>query len=311
MKFPKPIPVTDLARQYGATLSGNTELVATGINEIHKVQPGDITFSDHPKYFKKSLESSATIIILNQTVDCPPGKVLLICDQPFEMYNKIIKKYAPTHHLSAAIDPAAHIHPAAIIEPNVVIGAKVKIGAYTYVQANVTIKGPAIIGSHVNIQSGTVIGAEAFYFKKKLDHYKKWQTGGRVIIHDRVDIGPACTICRGVSGDTIIGQGSKLDGQVHVGHGAVIGENCLLAAQVGIGGKTILEDDVICYGQVGIAQNIRIGRGALIAAKSGVSKSLPGGKTYFGIPAEPLRQHHKKLAALRQLPDLLKKMEEE
>ncbi len=311
MKFPAPIPVIELARQYGATLLGDTTLLATGINEIHKVQAGDITFSDHPKYFKKSLDSAATIIILNEAVDCPAGKAILVCDQPFEVYNKLVKKYAPTRHLSTTIDPTAHVHPSAIIEPNVIIGPQVTIGAYTYIQANVTIKGPTIIGSHVNIQSGTVIGAEAFYFKKKLDHYKKWQTGGRVLIKDRVDIGPACTICRGVSGDTVIGQGSKLDGQVHIGHGAVIGENCLLAAQVGIGGKTILENDVVCYGQVGIAQNVVIGRGAVIAAKSGVSKSLPGGKTYFGIPAEPLRQHHKKLATLRQLPELMKRLEEE
>ena len=311
MKFPTPIPVIELAQQYGATLYGNKELLATGINEIHKVQPGDITFSDHPKYFKKSLDSAATIILLNEPVACPTGKAILVCDQPFEIYNKLIKKYAPTRQLSASIDPTAQIHPSAILEPNVIIGPLVTIGAYTYIQANVTIKGPANIGSHVNIQPGTVIGAEAFYFKKKLDHYKKWQTGGRVIIEDRVDIGPGCTICRGVSGDTIIGEGSKLDGQVHIGHGAVIGKNCLLAAQVGIGGKTILENDVVCYGQVGIAQNIVIGQGAVIAAKSGVSKSLLGGKTYFGIPAEPLRKHHKKLAALRQLPELMKRLEEE
>ena len=311
MKFPSPIPVIELAKKYGATLHGNKELMATGINEIHKVQPGDITFSDHPKYFKKSLDSAATIILLNESVECPEGKAILVCDQPFEIYNKLIKKYAPTRHLSTAIDPTAQIHPSAILEPNVIIGPLVNIGAYSYIQSNVTIKGPATIGSHVNIQPGTVIGAEAFYFKKKLDHYKKWQTGGRVIIEDRVDIGPGCTICRGVSGDTVIGEGSKLDGQVHIGHGAVIGKNCLLAAQVGIGGKTILENDVVCYGQVGIAQNIVIGQGAVIAAKSGVSKSLPGGKTYFGIPAEPLRKHHKKLAALRQLPELMKRLEEE
>ena len=311
MKFPTPIPVIELAKKYGATLHGNKELMATGINEIHKVQPGDITFSDHPKYFKKSLDSAATIILLNESVECPKGKAILICDQPFEIYNKLIKKYAPTRHLSTAIDPTAQIHPSAILELNVIIGPLVNIGAYSYIQSNVTIKGPATIGSHVNIQPGTVIGAEAFYFKKKLDHYKKWQTGGRVIIEDRVDIGPGCTICRGVSGDTVIGEGSKLDGQVHIGHGAVIGKNCLLAAQVGIGGKTILENDVVCYGQVGIAQNIVIGQGAVIAAKSGVSKSLPGGKTYFGIPAEPLRKHHKKLAALRQLPELMKRLEEE
>lgn len=311
MKFPTPIPIQSIAKEYGVRLVGNVSLLATGINEIHKVQSGDITFVDHPKYFNKSLNSAASIILINKEVECPEGKALLICDQPFEVYNKLVKKYAPTRYLNTMIDSMANIHPSAIIEPNVVIGPKVKIGAYTYIQSNVVIKGPAIIGSHVNIQPGTVIGAEAFYFKKYIGEYKKWQTGGRVIIEDYVDIGPGCTICRGVSGDTIIGGGSKLDGQVHIGHGAVLGQNCLLAAQVGIGGKTILEDEVICYGQVGIAQSIRIGRGAVIAAKSGVSKSLEGGKTYFGIPAEPIRDHHKRMVSLRQLPDLIKRLEEE
>ena len=106
----------------------------------------------------------------------------------------------------------------------------------------------------------------------------------------------------------IIGAGSKLDCQIHIGHGAVIGKNCLLAAQVGIGGKTVLEDNVVLYGQVGVAQAIRIGKGAVVSAKAGVSKSLDGGKLYFGIPADDAREKYKELVALRQLPEVLKKI---
>ena len=128
------------------------------------------------------------------------------------------------------------------------------------------------IGDHVTIQSGTVIGSDAFYFQKKEEGYKKWTSGGEVIIEDKVEIGPNCTICKGVSGSTIIGTGTKLDGQVHIGHGVEIGTNCLLAAQVGIGGKAIIGNEVTIYGQVGIAPRLVIDDKVIILAKSGVSK---------------------------------------
>ena len=315
MKFAKPVPIKEIAQKINAKIIGDDTLRATGINEIHKVEPGDITFSDVKKYFKKSLNSAATIIILNEAIDCPDGKALLVCEQPFEAYNSIVIEHRPFRPLSAIIDDSANIHSSAIIEPNVVIGPNVRIGKYSHIQANAVIREHCVIGDHVIIQPGSVIGADAFYFQKEEMAFKKWRSCGRVIIENWVDIGPGCTICRGVSGDTIIGEGTKLDGQVHIGHGAVIGKNCLLAGQVGVGGKTILEDGVICYGQVGIAQNIRIGSKAVISAKSGVSKSLEGGKAYFGIPAQEIREHHKKLIALRQLPktleELRNKMEEE
>jgi len=122
-----------------------------------------------------------------------------------------------------------------------------------------------------------------------------------VIIEDNVDIGAGCTINKGVSGDTTIGAGTKIDCQVHIGHDARIGKNCLIAAQAGISGNTVLGDEVVVYGQVGIAQNLKIGAKAVILAKSGVSKDLEGGKTYFGYPAQEAREAYKELATLRQL----------
>ena len=150
-------------------------------------------------------------------------------------------------------------------------------------------------------QAGTVIGTDAFYFKRHPDRYDKWHTCGRVIIEDHVDIGAGCTINRGVSGDTVIGAGSKLDCLIHIGHGAVLGKRCLLAGQVGVGGKAILEDGVVLYGQVGVAHGVRIGAGAVVSAKSGVSKDLEGGKTYFGAPAEEIRVKQREMATLRML----------
>jgi UDP-3-O-[3-hydroxymyristoyl] glucosamine N-acyltransferase len=308
MKFPQPIPVLEIARKTGATLIGDESLLATGINEIHKVEPGDITFVDNRKYFRKSLESAATIIFLNEKTDCPPGKALLLCDQPFEAYDSLVREHRPFRPLSASISESASIHPSSVLEPCVVIGHGVVIGRNCYIQANVFIGDFTHIGSHVTVQAGAIIGTDAFYFQKNEGGFKKWRTGGRVIIHDHVDIGAGCTINNGVSGDTVIGEGTKLDCQVHIGHGAVIGKNCLLAGQVGVGGKAILEDNVILYGQVGVAARVRIGQGAVVSAKSGVSKNLEGGKAYFGIPAEEIRVRQRELAALRQLPAFMKRL---
>ena len=307
MKFPQPIPVLELAQQFNAQIIGDETLAATGINEIHKVEPGDIAFSDVKKYFDKTLQSAATVILLNEATDCPPGKVILIVDQPFEVYDAIIRTYRPFEPLTQAQSPKASIHPTVILEPGVVIAANVSIGAHSYLCANTYIGEYSVIGEHVTIGPNTVIGSDAFYFKKMPDgSFKKWRSGGRVIIEDHVDIGAGCTIAKGVSGDTIIGEGSKLDCQIHIGHGVVIGKHCLFAAQVGIGGKTIVEDNVVLYGQVGIAQALHIGKGAVVSAKSGVSKSLEGGKGYFGIPADETRTKYRELAALRQLPEYLK-----
>lgn len=307
MQFPHPVPVRRLAEKYNAQIIGDATLNATGINEIHKVQPGDIAFSDVKKYFEKTLKSAATVILLNEAVECPPGKVILVVEKPFDVYDDIVREYRPFDPVTSPVNHKADIHPTAIIEPGVVIAAPVSIGAHSYIQANAYIGPYTSIGEHVVIGPGAIIGSDAFYFKKMPDgSYRKWRSGGRVIIENHVDIGAGCTVNKGVSGDTIIGEGSKLDCQVHIGHGAVIGKNCLLAAQVGIAGKTIIEDNVVLYGQAGVAQALHIGKGAVISAQSGVSKDLEGGKIYFGSPAEEMRGKMRELAAMRQLPDLIR-----
>ncbi len=301
MQFSYPIPIQKIARQINAQLIGREDIFASGINEIHKVQKGDITFVDVEKYYKKSLQSAATIIIIDKIVDCPKGKTLLIHPYPFEAYDSLVRAHRPFEPLTQLIHPNAHIHPSVIIEPNVIIANHVTIGANCHIQANVIIHEHTQIGEGVIIQSGSVISGDAFYFKKKTAKYHPWRSGGQVIIEDDVLIGAGCTIAKGVSGNTRIGKGSKLDCQIHIGHGVEIGENCLFAAQVGIGGKTIIEDEVVLYGQVGIAQSLHIGKGAVVLAKSGVSKNLEGGKVYFGTPATEAREKYKELATLRRL----------
>ena len=306
MKFTNPISVKTLAAQIGAEIIGDDSLLATGINEIHKVEAGDITFSDVEKYFEKALQSKATIILLPNASVCPPGKAILVCNEPFEVYNNLIKENRPFEP-NIGNRKNQIIHPTAIIEDGVVLSNNIKIGANSYIQANTFIGEYTEIGDNVVIQSGAIIGTDAFYFKKKPDGFHPWRSGGRVIIEDNVQIGAGCTINKGVSGDTIIGYGTKMDCQVHIGHGVVIGKHCLITAQVGIGGKTIVGNNVVIYGQVGVAQNVMIGDNVVILAKSGVSKNLEKDKTYFGIPAEEIKEKYRELAALRQLPDLLKR----
>jgi UDP-3-O-[3-hydroxymyristoyl] glucosamine N-acyltransferase len=308
MQFPQPIPVRQLAERFKAQLLGDDTLLATGINEIHKVQPGDVAFSDVRKYFDKTLQSAATVIVLNEAAECPPGKAILVVDEPFEVYNTLIWEHRPFEPLNNPVHHRAEIHPTAILEPGVVLANNVRVGAHCHIQANTVIGEYTYLGDNVVVGPNCSLGADAFYFKKMPDgSFVPWRSGGRLIVEDNVHLGAGCTIAKGVSGDTIIGAGSKLDCQIHIGHGAVIGRNCLFAAQVGIGGKTIVEDNVVLYGQVGIAQALLIGKGAVVLAKSGVSKSLAGGKAYFGIPAEEVREKYRELAALRQLPELLRK----
>ncbi|MFT5833541.1 MAG: UDP-3-O-[3-hydroxymyristoyl] glucosamine N-acyltransferase [Cognaticolwellia sp.] len=302
------ISVIEIAEIIGAKLIGNPKLQATGLNEIHKVRAGDITFVDVEKYYKKSLTSEATIIIINKETDVPEGKVLLVCDNPYKAYNSLALRYRPQYRITKPISDSAIIGENCFFEPNVMIGEEVEIGKNCYLHANVVIYNNTKIGDNVEIHSGTVIGSPAFYYKGTPEGYERWHACGQVIIENNVEIGANCTIDKGVSGDTVIGAGTKLDNLVHLAHGVVVGKNCIIASQVGVAGKTIIEDNVTIYGQAGLSKSIRIGEKAVISAQAGVSKSLEGGKLYFGSPAEEARTKWRELAALRQLPEILRKM---
>jgi UDP-3-O-[3-hydroxymyristoyl] glucosamine N-acyltransferase len=301
MKFPKLFTAGELAALCDAEVLGDPSTPLHGMNEIHKVQPGDLMFVDNEKYFRKSLESEATAILINQKIPVPDGKVLLHHPQPFDAYNALAWHFRPFMHSREAISPLAIIDPSATIEPGVVIGAFTRVGAGTYIQANAYIGPYTEIGEKVIIHPACVVGNDAFYYHKTNLVYTKWRSIGRVVVEDEVEIGSNCTIARGVSGDTVLGFGSKLDCQVHIGHGVRVGKHCLMAAQVAIGGKTLIGDHVTMYGQVGVAQNLKIGDHAVLLAKTGVSKDLPGGITYYGIPAEPANIAYKQLAMMRQL----------
>jgi UDP-3-O-[3-hydroxymyristoyl] glucosamine N-acyltransferase len=310
MKFPKVYPLKEIAAIISSDYVGADEFPVHGMNEIHVVEPGDIVFVDHPKYYDKALQSAATIVLINKEVECPEGKALLISDDPFRDFNKLTRHFMPFQAAGASVAASAKIGEGTVIQPNSFIGNNVTIGKNCLIHSNVSVYDNTVIGDNVIIHAGTVLGADAFYYKKRPEGFDQLLSGGRVVVKDNVGIGALCTIDKGVTGDTTIGEGTKIDNQVHVGHDTVIGKKCLIAAQTGIAGCVIIEDEVTMWGQVGSTSGITIGARAVIQAQSGISKSLEGGKVYFGSPAEESRQMMKQLANVRKLPEIFEKLKD-
>ena len=300
MKFKNPQILGDIALLINAEFIGDKNFKIFGINEIHVVEKGDIVFVDHSKYYDKALNSAATTILINKKLDCPEGKSLLISDDPFRDFNKITKHFNPFIASRQSISDTALIGQDTIIQPNVFIGNNVTIGSNCIIHPNVTIYDKTVIGNNVTIHANTVLGADAFYYKNRITGYDKLISGGRVVIKDNVDLGASCTIDRGVTGDTTIGEGTKIDNQVHVGHDTIIGKKCLIASQTGIAGCVIIEDKVTIWGQVGTNSGITIGKGAIILGQTGVTKSVAGGKSYFGTPISESREKLKEMAEIKR-----------
>jgi UDP-3-O-[3-hydroxymyristoyl] glucosamine N-acyltransferase len=293
-----------IAQLINAKYIGTADFKITGINEIHMVEKGDLTFVDHPKYYDKALQSKATTILINKEVACPEGKSLILSDDPFRDYVYLCKHFRTFTAASKAISTTAKIGAGTILQPGVFVGEEVQIGKNCLIHSNVSIYDHTVIGDNVVIHAGTVLGADAFYFKKRPSGFDKMYSCGRVVIEDDVEIGALCTIDKGVSGDTRIGKGSKLDNQIHIGHDTVVGKNCLMAAQVGVAGVVVIEDEVTLWGQVGVQKDLTIGKGAVVLGQSGVGKSIEGNKTYFGSPVQDARNKMKEIAYLKRINEL-------
>ncbi|WNJ17663.1 UDP-3-O-(3-hydroxymyristoyl)glucosamine N-acyltransferase [Pontibacter sp. G13] len=324
MKFHTPQTLQSLAELLNCTFVGDPQHPVTGINEIHMVEQGDLTFVDIPKYFNKALHSAATTILINQAVEPPFGKGLLVVEEPFSAFNQLTEHFKPTYALDKAGEPEQGegvrigrnvvfgteviIGAETEIGHNVVIGNHVQLGSHCRIHANVTIEDHTVIGDHVTINAGTVIGGEAFYFKNRPIGREKMLAKGRVVIEDHVDIGANCTIDRGVTGDTRVGAWTKLDNLVQIGHDTQVGKKCLIASQVGIAGVVTVEDEVILWGQVGVSKDLVIGKGAELLGKTGVMSSLEGGKRYLGMIAVEASKKLREIAMLRKLPELYQGM---
>ncbi|MHA7059170.1 UDP-3-O-(3-hydroxymyristoyl)glucosamine N-acyltransferase [Aquimarina sp. M1] len=308
MKFPQEHTLKQIATIISSEFIGRPDFPILGMNEIHVVTPGDIVFVDHPKYYDKALESAATVVLINKKVDCPDGKALLISDDPFRDFNILTTYFKPFQKTNSAISESSKIGKNTVIQPGTFVGNHVEIGNNCVIHANVSLYDGTIIGNNVTIHSGTVLGADAFYYKNRPEGFDKLVSGGRVVVEDNVDLGSLCTIDRGVTGDTTIKEGTKIDNQVHIGHDTVIGKKCLIASQVGIAGCVVIEDEVTLWGQVGVTSGITIGKKAVVSAQSGISKSLEGNKSYFGTPADDFRKKYKEIAAIRQIPEMIEKL---
>ncbi len=300
MKFQHPIPVAELANLVSATVLGNAQGQAHGLNEIHRVEAGDIAFVDHPKYYQKVLESPATVILIDQETECPEGKTLLVCTAPTQAFNAIARHYNPPKGFYENPQEAI-IGEHSWVSAKAVIGQGVRIGAHCQINPGVVLYPGTVIKDRVTIHANTTIGANAFYYQRKDGRHNPMYSCGDVLIENDVEIGANCTIDKGVTATTRIGEGTKIDNMVHIGHDTILGAHCLMAGQSAVAGCVTIGNNVTIWGNVAIASSVVIGDGAEILAKSGVNKNLEGGKRYFGSPAIEARQQMQHMAKLKRL----------
>ncbi|MCI1753607.1 MAG: UDP-3-O-(3-hydroxymyristoyl)glucosamine N-acyltransferase [Flavobacteriales bacterium] len=308
MDLDQPHSVTEVAKLIGARVEGNSARLVTGINEINRVRVGDLMFVDHPKYYAKALNSAATTILIDKAdVEIPEGKAILISDDPCRDYNTLVRHFMAPFAWTAegpAIGSDTFVH------PTVVVGTNVRIGSGCTIMPGVVLYPNTIIGDRVIIHANAVIGGDGFYYKKRAGGYEKMVTAGCVVIEDDVEIGALSSIDRGVSADTRIGAGTKIDNHVQVGHDTLIGKHCLIASQVGISGACVIGDNVTLWGQVGVPSKITIGDGATVLGQSGLIGDVEAGKTFFGSPAGDWKQKMREVASLSRLPDMIKNRKE-
>ncbi|MBT2622905.1 MULTISPECIES: LpxD N-terminal domain-containing protein [Chryseobacterium] len=299
MRFHSPQKLKTIADLISAKFVGSDDFEVLGTNEIHMVKPGEIVFVNHPKYYDKALNSAATIILIDKEVDCPEGKALLVSDDPFRDFNLINTHFTRIYNFTEELHDI-EIGEGTKVHSTAVIGNNVRIGKNSLIFPNVVIGDRTIIGDNVVIQSGTVLGGDAFYYRKLNGNFDRLISVGNVIIENNVEIGNNCTIDRGVTDSTIIGEGSVLDNQIQIGHDTIIGKKCLIASQVGIAGCCIIGDEVTLWGQVGIASGNKIEGGSVLLGKTGVNRDLEKG-TYIGMFAEDFKTYLKKEVKLRNL----------
>jgi UDP-3-O-[3-hydroxymyristoyl] glucosamine N-acyltransferase len=312
MKLPCQLTVNQIIEiiKEEVAVKGNLQNLISGINEIHSVESGDISFVDHPKYYEKVLMSKAIAIIIDKDVEVPEGKTLFICKDPLRCYLDIVEHFVKFTPQNTAIHPSAIIGEGTIIQPNVFIGENVKIGENCIIHANVSIYENTEIGNNVIIQSNSTIGGDACYFQKRDTGWVKITSCGATKIDDDVEIGCNCCIDRGVSGVTYIGKGTKLDNQIQIGHDAHLGAHCFMGAQSGVSGCTTVDDNCSIWAKSGVNKGIYVAKNTTILAMSALDKTVTEeGTILYGLPAEDARKKWREMACIRNLPDLFAEFE--
>lgn len=318
----------DLAGRVGGTVSPDTarNILIQDVAPLDIAGAGHLSFLDNVKYKEAfaQTKASACIVAPKMAEFAPPGVVLLLSETPYKLYARAAQIFYPDEfpaasvHATAIIDPTADIGAGCRIEPGVVIGAGAKIGAGTWIEAHAVIGSGvvigqkcrigaqvtvshALIGDQVRLYPGVRVGQDGFGFAIDPAGHVKVPQLGRVIIEDHVEIGSNTCIDRGAGPDTVIGAGSWIDNLVQIGHNVKIGRGCILIAQSGVAGSTVLGDYAVLAAQAGVAGHIRVGQGAQIGAQSGVMRDVPPGETHLGSPAMPSREYWRQVTALKRL----------
>lgn len=333
-KQPEPVSLGQIAEWAGADIErGDPALIISGVGPVEDAVSGSLVFFDNTAYLGKlaETEAAAVLVAAKHKTKVPESAAVLVCKDPYRSWALVLAKLFPaamvpveagSRGLSdrAVIDSEAYIEPGAAVEAGAVIGAGAEIGSGTVIRANAVVgEGVrigrdcviganavvqhAIIGNKVYLHPGVCIGQDGFGYAMGPGGHLKVPQIGRVIIQDNVEIGANTTVDRGANRDTVIGEGTKIDNQVQIGHNVVIGRHCVIVSQVGISGSATLEDYVAIGGQTGVRGHVTIGMGAQIAAVSVVSEDIPAGGRYGGAPAKPVKQWFREMAVLRKLAE--------
>ncbi len=328
-----PFTAAEIAAHVQGEVIGDPATVLTGFAPADNARPGELTFAENEEFFARACQSAASAVL----VDCrftAASKVLIRVPNARIAFARVLPlffpepTFAPGIHPTAVVAASAHVDPTAHIGPHCVVGectrlgagvvleggdqvgAEVQLGEAVRLFPNVTVYAGSRIGARVRIHAGTVIGSDGYGYVFDEGRHRKIPQIGYVVIGDDVEIGANVTIDRGALGPTVIGRGTKIDNLVQVAHNVVIGEHCLLVAQVAIAGSAKLGNYVTLAGQVGIAGHLKIGHGVMVAGQSGVMNNIPDGGKWFGSPARPDRDMKRQYIALEHLPELLKRVAE-
>jgi UDP-3-O-[3-hydroxymyristoyl] glucosamine N-acyltransferase len=323
--------IAEIALKVEGRVIGDSSVVLDGFAPADYARAGQLTFAESPDYFSRAEKSGASAIIVDGSISTS-SKVLICVPNPRVAFARILSLFFPEPGFAPGIHPTAVIADSAIVDstahigPHCAVGENVRIGKRSALQGgnhigansrigedanffpNVTVYPGAEIGNRVRIHAGTVVGSDGFGYVLDKGVQRKVQQAGNVILGDDVEIGANVTIDRGALGPTIIGKGTKIDNLVQIAHNVVIGEHCIVVAQTAFAGSTRVGDYVVIGGQVGIAGHLNIGNHVTLAAKSGVMHDIPDGEKWWGTPAQPDRQTKRELLALRQLPELIRRV---
>ncbi len=319
----------------GNIVRGGLDLSLTGMAALDAAGPHDVSFLGNVKYHGQFLQTRAAAVIVPHGVsDGPEGAALIAVENPSLAFAVVVRhfaaatrKFAPGIHPRAFVDPAAVLDPTQVrvqagavvmagasigdgsdIGPNSVICEDAVIGKDCRIMANATLCERCVLGDRVILQPGAVIGSDGYGYEFSEGRHVKIDQVGIVEIGDDVEIGANTTIDRARFGKTTVGEGSKIDNLVQIGHNCVIGKHCLIISLTGIAGSSRLGDYVTAAGQVGIAGHVTIGAKATLSARTGVTSDLAGGVVYSGKPAQPIRDDMKLSVLTRRLPQLFERV---